>query len=103
MKAGKINFQIKFFYQRKNLISHIRLTMPFCKLIILAGDTQCLQFVSLSVFIFAISFSFSFLLAEEEENILFSTKGKSPTYSKVKYDKYGKRKSISLYQSRTRQ
>jgi|GEM_PF-1839774 len=50
----------------------------------------------LSVFIFAISFSFSFLLAEEEENILFSTKGKSPTYSKVKYDKYGKRKSISF-------
>lgn len=42
------------------------------------------------------SFSFSFLIANEEENILFSNKGKSPIYSKVKYDKYGNRKSISF-------
>ena len=46
--------------------------------------------------ILLISFLFSFLSADEEENILFSTKGKSPTYSKVKYDKYGNRKSISF-------
>lgn len=44
----------------------------------------------------AFIFFVSILPAEEEENILFSTKGKSPTYSKVKYDKYGNRKSISF-------
>lgn len=50
----------------------------------------------LSKFLCLLVISFHSVLSQEEENILFSTKGKSPTYAKVKYDKYGKRKSISF-------
>ncbi|HNK59627.1 MAG TPA: hypothetical protein PLL86_25675, partial [Leptospiraceae bacterium] len=46
--------------------------------------------------ILLITIGLSSIIAEEEENILFSIKGKSPIYSKVKYDKYGNRKSISF-------
>lgn len=44
---------------------------------------------------FLFTFTFSFLIADEE-NILFSMRGKKPIYAKVKYDKYGNRRSVSF-------
>ena len=46
--------------------------------------------------LYLLSLLFSPLFSQTEENILFSTKGKSPTFAKIKYDKYGNRKSISF-------
>lgn len=48
------------------------------------------------LFLFISSLFLILNIEAQEENILFSTKGKSPIYSKIKYDKYGNRKSISF-------
>ncbi|MBK8399359.1 MAG: hypothetical protein IPL26_29470 [Leptospiraceae bacterium] len=53
------------------------------------------RFCFLAKITLLLCFCFSYLNAEEE-NILFSKKNKKPIYAKVKYDKYGNRRSVSF-------